>query len=82
MISGRFINFETRLKYSALGNIGRSCCFKRAERHHEEDLQKLSDGTGSDSRIYVFPSPDFFFARHNGPCLSCRVMDVNLDIKI
>ena len=56
MISGRFINFKTRLKYSALGNIGRSCCFKRAERHHEEDLQKLSDGTGSRFENLALPA--------------------------
>ena len=55
------MKFETRLKYSALGNVGGSCCFKRAERHHEEDLQKLSDGTGS--RFEISRSPPDFFSR-------------------
>jgi len=30
-----------------------------------------------DSRIYVFPSPDFFFARHNGPALLWRPVVYN-----
>ena len=57
------MKFETRLKYSALGNVGGSCCFKRAERHHEEDLQKLSDGTGSRFENLRFPLPRLFFSR-------------------
>ena len=63
MISGRFINFKTRVKYSALGNLGRSCCFKRAERHHEEDLQKTFRRNGFEIREFTFPPPPTFFSR-------------------
>ena len=62
MISGRFMKFETRLKYSALGNVGGSCCFKRAERHFRGRSPKTFRRNGFEIRNFTFPPRLFFRA--------------------